>query len=95
MNYVKVNHSEASPPAAPLRLPGSRFSTLRETPMRDKSRLVFFFVLLYTLVLYARPQDMFFNYIGETPIAQISAALIAAAYVLGKLTGGLPLVKSR
>jgi O-antigen ligase len=63
-------------------------------PSLHTAKLAFFFLLLFTGVLFGRPSDFFWS-LQDIPIAQIVAILAVLAYAFTKLQGKAPLIMTR
>src|SRR5262245_46014281 len=57
----------------------------RDTSARPRHRLAFGGLLLFTFLLYARPNEAFPEVFGEFPIAKIVAIAALLAYFISKL----------
>jgi O-antigen ligase len=68
--------------------------TLEQDPAMHKAGVAFFFLLVFTGLLFGRPSDIIWS-LQAIPLAQIGALAAAAAYVFAVLQGGAPFILTR
>lgn len=78
--------------ADPAAIP--RDSALKQDKSQHRAKAAFFFLILFTLVIYGRPMDIF-QELNSIPLAKITAILAALSYLLALMTGRVPLVWTR
>lgn len=63
-------------------------SSLKESGVHGKHGLAYAGLFMFTLILYARPQELFPGVFGDFPLAKLVAIATIAVYVLSKLSAG-------
>lgn len=63
-------------------------------PSLSKASVAFFFLLVFTALLYGRPADIVWS-LQAIPLAQIGALAAAGAYALAVLQGGAPFILTK
>src|SRR5215510_5981062 len=61
------------------------YDIANSSPSHGRHRLAFGGLFLFTLLLYARPNEAFPNVFGDFPLTRIVAIATLAAYVFSKL----------
>jgi O-antigen ligase len=60
-------------------------------PALHKAKVAFFFLLVFTALVFGRPSDIFWG-LQDVPLAQIGALAACSAYALARLQGGAPFI---
>lgn len=81
----------ANTAAAAPRLRNGKALAKDYDPSLHKGKLAFFFLLLFTAVLFGRPSDFIWA-LQAVPLAQIVAVLAMLAYGVTRMQGGAPLI---
>jgi O-antigen ligase len=84
----EISFLPANPVALPRNLAGEQDKSLH------RAQVAFFFLLLFTVVIYGRPEDIFLE-LNSIPLAKIIAILAALSYLMSLLSGRAAILWTR